>query len=86
MTIKNLEKLLQQGEGLKVEFKTSLFELSKNTFETVCAFLNRKGGHLLLGVKDGGTIEGVIEDGIQNIIDNACTNCPKDSFREKGKN
>jgi ATP-dependent DNA helicase RecG len=67
MTIKNLEKLLQQGEGLKVEFKTSLFE-------TVCAFLNRKGGHLLLGVKDGGTIEGIIEDGIQNIIDNIITN------------
>jgi hypothetical protein len=69
MNIKNLKKLLQQGEGLKVEFKTSRFKLSKNVFETLCAFLNRKGGHLILGVKDDGTIEGVLEDSIQSITD-----------------
>lgn len=61
MRIKKVGELLQQGEGLEVEFKTARFDLNKNTFETICAFLNRKGGHLLLGVDDSGKAEGIIE-------------------------
>src|SRR5687767_12740995 len=74
MTIDKLKRLLQQGEGLEVEFKTSHFELSKDTFDSICSFLNRKGGHLLLGVKNNGTVEGVLESNIQHIINNIVTN------------
>lgn len=74
MTQEKLKDILQKGEGIEVEFKTSQFELNKDAFETVCAFINRRGGHLLLGVKNDGTVEGVIEDCVQDIINNIVTN------------
>jgi len=42
-------------------------KLNKNVYESVCAFLNRNGGHLILGIKDNGTICGVDTDEIDNI-------------------
>jgi ATP-dependent DNA helicase RecG len=74
MTSDKLKEILQKGESIEVEFKTSKFELNKNAFESICAFLNRKGGYLLLGVKNDGTVEGVIDDCVQNIINNIVTN------------
>lgn len=74
MTSEKLNELILQGECIEVEFKTSRFELNKDTFETICAFLNRKGGHLLLGVKDNGNVEGILESSLQNIINNIVTN------------
>jgi predicted HTH transcriptional regulator len=38
MTTKKLEELLQQGEGIEVEFKTAAFDLNKDTFDSICAF------------------------------------------------
>ncbi|WP_082886473.1 ATP-binding protein [Flavisolibacter tropicus] len=55
MTPQGIKDILQQGEGIEVEFKESLFELNKSTFESICAFLNRKGGYLLLGVANDGS-------------------------------
>jgi predicted HTH transcriptional regulator len=46
-------------EGISVEFKSSSTEISSTTYETVCAFLNRSGGHVILGVNDSGKIIGV---------------------------
>jgi len=68
MTPDKLKEILQKGESIEVEFKTSQFELNKNAFESICAFLNRKGGYLLLGVKNDGTVEGVIDDCVQYVI------------------
>jgi ATP-dependent DNA helicase RecG len=73
MTPENLKDLLQNGEDIEVEFKTSQFELNRDAFETICAFLNRRGGHLLLGVENNGTVEGVIEECAQKIINNIVT-------------
>ena len=39
-----LKKLLRKGEGITVEFKTAQQKLNKDAFESICAFLNRKGG------------------------------------------
>ncbi|MBW3466918.1 RNA-binding domain-containing protein [Arthrospiribacter ruber] len=74
MNSEKLKDLLQKGEGLEVEFKTSQFELNKDAFESICAFLNRKGGYLLLGVKNDGAVEGVIESCVQDIVNNIITN------------
>jgi ATP-dependent DNA helicase RecG len=74
MTPEKLKDILQKGEGIEVEFKTSQFELNKDAFESICAFLNRRGGYLLLGVKNDGTVEGVIEGSVQDIINNIVTN------------
>jgi ATP-dependent DNA helicase RecG len=53
---------------LNIEFKQSRDSLSRSTFETICAFLNRKGGYILLGVKDNGFIEGIREDTLQTQL------------------
>ena len=63
--VEKIRALIAKGEGLNVEFKRSHEVLSRSVFETICAFLNRKGGYALLGVKDNGTIEGVREDTLQ---------------------
>jgi ATP-dependent DNA helicase RecG len=66
--IAKLKSILKQGEGLNVEFKTSRDSLTRSVFESICAFLNRKGGHILLGVKDNGNVEGVREDTVQTQL------------------
>jgi ATP-dependent DNA helicase RecG len=65
----HIRKILEVGESINNEFKISKTELNKNAFESICAFLNRKGGNLLLGVNDDGTVVGVEETEIQNIVD-----------------
>ena len=54
-----IRTLIREGEGLRVEFKTCKTELNRNVYETVCAFLNRHGGELLLGVDDHGKMTGI---------------------------
>lgn len=64
-----IKSIIARGEGLEVEFKKSRESLSRSVFETICSFLNRKGGHILLGVADNGKIEGVKEDTLQEQLD-----------------
>ena len=44
------EMFVEDGEGVTTEFKEAKTGLPKNLFETVCAFLNRNGGHIFLGI------------------------------------
>ena len=67
MNTNRIKQLLKQGEGISVEFKTCHTELNKNVYETVCAFLNRVGGELLMGVKDNGEIQGIHTNYVENI-------------------
>ena len=41
MTKTRILSLIQEGEGLRIEFKECKRKLPKNVYETVCAFLNR---------------------------------------------
>lgn len=66
-------QIIDKGEGINIEFKKSKYKLNRDVFESVCAFLNRNGGHLLLGVDDDGTIIGIDEDSIDKIKDNFVT-------------
>ena len=52
MTKAMIEKMLEEGEGFTVEFKTCVNELSRSVYETVVAFSNRYGGYILLGVEE----------------------------------
>ena len=54
-----IQKLIQSGEGLNLEFKKSRDKLNQDVYQTICAFLNRYGGTLLLGVHDSGRITGI---------------------------
>ena len=59
MQADEIQRLIREGEGLRMEFKEAQLGLPRTLFETVCAFLNRQGGHLLLGVGDDGTLLGI---------------------------
>ncbi len=63
ISLDDIEALVKQGESMSLEFKTSTAKLH-SVLETLCAFLNGKGGTLLIGVKNNGQIIG------QDVTDN----------------
>ena len=72
-----LDRYIQAGEGISVEFKRCGSQPGQDTFETICSFANRQGGSMLLGIRDDGTVEGVpeasalsIERNISNVTSN----------------
>ena len=67
MDIKSLKQIISKGENLKVEFKTSQTKINKDLYETICAFLNRAGGDIFLGIDDNGNIIGVDKNSIESI-------------------
>jgi DNA-binding NarL/FixJ family response regulator len=74
--LNNLYSIIKNGENENIEFKSSMrwdFKLNaindhiKYSFlKTIVAFLNTKGGTLLLGVKDNGEIVGIDHDSFGN--------------------
>ena len=66
---RNVKSIIAKGEGLEIEFKESYDALSRSVFETICAFLNRNGGHILLGVSDNGEVKGINVETIQSQLD-----------------
>jgi ATP-dependent DNA helicase RecG len=60
--------LLAQKESGKLEFKEARRDVPSSLFETVCAFLNRDGGDIFLGVHDSGEIIGIDESVIDKMI------------------
>ena len=67
VTEQQIIELIRKGEGLDLEFKTCRNQLNRHVYETVCAFLNRHGGTLLLGVQDNGVIQGIEPDTVAQI-------------------
>ena len=60
-------EMIRQGEDISTEFKTCRNQLSRNVYETVCAFLNRYGGTILLGITDSGEVQGIDPDAVTRI-------------------
>ena len=58
MTRNQLDDLIVQGEGARLEFKRSI-SAAHRIARTLVAFANTSGGTLLIGVADSGTITGV---------------------------
>jgi predicted HTH transcriptional regulator len=61
MTIMNLRRLIFEGEGVKLDFKKKITSCEKIA-RTMVSFTNNRGGLLLIGVADDGTITGVKND------------------------
>ena len=57
MEVEELKELLKGREKRTLEYKRAWNEVPKNMFDTVCAFLNRDGGVIVLGVEDSGQIK-----------------------------
>lgn len=62
-----IRKIIEKGEGLSIEFKECQYALTAEVYETMCAFLNCNGGEILLGVKNNGTIDGVLPQCVEQI-------------------
>ena len=69
----DLPLLIQEGEGLRTEFKQSTNDITKDVYDTVCSFSNREGGTILLGVTDKGEILGITPEKIGQIKKNFIT-------------
>lgn len=61
MKPKELLSLIENGEGLRVEFKQR-FSTHEKMAKEMIAFANTKGGTLIIGVDDDGSIHGVFSE------------------------
>ena len=68
-SIDEVKEILAKGEGIDIEFKESRSQLARKVYESICAFLNRKGGHIVLGANDDGVITGIDDDSLQTQLD-----------------
>lgn len=66
----HLQKLLQNGEDERLDYKQSITSASKIA-KTLAAFANHKGGRLLVGVRDNQTICGVRSEEEKYMLDMA---------------
>lgn len=69
MTIEDIKKILAVGENTEIEFKQSQTKLARSVYESICAFLNRRGGHVVLGADNTGKMLGVNDDSLQEQLD-----------------
>ena len=70
MTPERLHNMLLTGETVAVEFKRCSGNIESDVYETVCSFLNRFGGDIILGVSDKGEVEGVSKNAAPNLVKN----------------
>jgi ATP-dependent DNA helicase RecG len=68
-----LRTCIQMGEGTTCEFKTCRNAIPKDLYTSICAFLNRSGGIILLGLSDDGEIRGIDPENISQIKKNFTT-------------
>jgi ATP-dependent DNA helicase RecG len=72
VSAEHIRELTKQTEGTTLEFKSCTDKVSSTVYESICAFLNREGGELLIGVSNEGEILGVnrkcVDAMIKNII------------------
>jgi len=59
VSVEKLRMILSIGETVAVEFKRCGGSIEHDVYQTVCAFLNRFGGDIYLGVDDSGIVCGV---------------------------
>ena len=71
MVEQELKSIVRGREKRTLEYKEAWSELPSNLFESVCAFLNRDGGVIVLGAMDDGTIDKGVNP---KSIDQMCKN------------
>jgi predicted HTH transcriptional regulator len=79
-----IKKLIEQGEGLHLDFKFEVSDAAKIA-RSLVAFANTDGGKLLIGVKDNGVVRGIQSEEEYYMIENAAERyCkPKIEFTSK---
>ena len=74
----SIQKKISLGESVSLEFKKCSNGIHSDVYETVCSFLNRFGGEILLVVEDDGTVTGIPQKAVNDLIRNFinCINNP----------
>lgn len=70
MDLNMLQSILTIGETVAVEFKRCGNGIETDVYESICAFLNRFGGDLFMGVLDDGKVIGVPEKAAFDMVKN----------------
>ncbi|MEZ4775615.1 MAG: ATP-binding protein [Bacteroidia bacterium] len=62
------ENIIKKGEGVTIEFKESMSKIGKpDIIKTICAFLNTRGGTILLGINDASRVVGIKVGSLKEI-------------------
>jgi predicted HTH transcriptional regulator len=72
MALHPILQLIAKGESDTLDFKKTISSASKIA-KTLCAFANHKGGRLLVGVNDSGTLAGVKSEDEKYMLDLAAS-------------
>ncbi len=81
MTVQELKKLVETGEGQQTEFKKKIHHTDKLLREIV-AFSNADGGTLLIGVQDNKVITGVKDSNeVMTVLEKAISDLIKPKIR-----
>ena len=72
MTLNHIQQLIAKGESDTLDFKKTISSASKIA-KTMSSFANHKGGRLLVGVNDNGTISGVRSEDEKYMLDLAAS-------------
>ena len=82
---KHISTLIKRGEDVSLDFKQTVNNYSKIA-KSIVSFANTKGGTLLVGVRDNGSIAGVNAEEdkyvLQHAIDFYCKPVPKFTIKE----
>lgn len=70
MTYEKMQELLSEDERITIEYKECVNQIHDSVYETVSAFSNRYGGHIIMGVKDGGIPIGVNRNASKDLRKN----------------
>jgi predicted HTH transcriptional regulator len=71
MDYRDVNRLIEEGEGFEIEFKRKVTSPEKIA-RALIAFANTKGGHILFGVDDDGSVVGVESEKSEvDLISNA---------------
>ena len=70
MTPQEVRKTISKHEGISVELKECTQGIHPSVYESVCSFLNRLGGIIIMGVSDKGEILGIDEKHIGGMQKN----------------
>lgn len=73
MEVKDLQYLINQGEGLRIEFKDAKDSVPSSFYETVVSFSNTDGGTILLGVDDDRNVKGIDSEAEVSLMKNIIT-------------
>ncbi|MDR2388878.1 MAG: putative DNA binding domain-containing protein [Tannerellaceae bacterium] len=69
MDVRELKQIIiSKGDSPFVDFSKCTTELTDSVFQSICSFLNKEGGVLIVGVHDYGEIVGVAELFIDNML------------------